>query len=155
MSVTNLESHITESLLEYLLNIIQDDDIANMSKLASMTVLNKFFKTDADHSLKYRCVQADLVCSLLMALDTGLSQTCQPYDTVYVKVAMEIMWEVSKMPIGQLSKVISEVLIRSLLMYLDVDGEFYRLVCIIYHNDLYLKTIFHVLFRLKIKNKSY
>ena len=117
---------MTESLLEYLLNIIQEDDIGNMSKLASMTVLNKFFKSDTDHSLKYRCVQADLVCSLLMALDTGLAPNCQPYDTVYVKVAMEIMWELSKMPIGQLSKVISEVVIRTLLTYLDVDGEFYR-----------------------------
>ena len=126
LSIHNMESHIAESVLEYLLNIVQDDNIGSMSKLASLTVLNKLFKTDTDNGLKFKCVQADLVCSLLMALDTGLSPTCHPADTVYVSVAMEIMWQLSKMPIGQMQKMISESVIRSLLAYLDVDGEFYR-----------------------------
>ena len=126
LALNNMESHIAESVLEYLLNIIQDDEIGNMSKLAALAVLNKLFKTDTDHGLKYRCVQADLVCSLLIALDAGLSQTCHPADTVYVQVAMEIMWQLSKMQIGQLQTLITESVIRSLLAYLDVDGEFYR-----------------------------
>ena len=128
LALNNMESHIAESVLEYLLNIIQDDEIGNMSKLAALAVLNKLFKTDTDHGLKYRCVQADLVCSLLIALDAGLSQTCHPADTVYVQVAMEIMWQLSKMQIGQLQTLITESVIRSLLAYLDVDGEFYRYV---------------------------
>ena len=126
LSVKNMESHIAESILEYLLNIIQDDDLGNMSKLASLTVLNKLFKTDEDNGLKYKCVQADLVCSLLMAMDAGLSPTCPHADTVYVSVAMEILWQLSRMPIGQLQKVINESVIHGLLAYMDVDGEFYR-----------------------------
>ena len=114
------------TVLNYLLNLIQAEEVSNMARLAALSVLNKLFsESDNDCEIQAFCLRKGIVSSLVLTLDIGFLSTCDSSDLVYICVAMETMWRLSTLPGHMMQPLISEFLIRRLLTYIDVEGDFF------------------------------
>ncbi|KAK3577801.1 hypothetical protein CHS0354_024845 [Potamilus streckersoni] len=118
-------SNITEGVLEYLINVTQSN-VGCMTKLSGFAVLNELFKEDQNNISKVICMKQGLLDSVLIALDSALLCEIDTCDTVYVSVAMELLWQMSKLSIGQIQPLISKMVISRLVQFLNVNGQFYK-----------------------------
>lgn len=116
----------TESILQYLLEIVQTKNIGNMAKLASLSIINSLLLRQIGNKVTKLCLNSSFTTSLLSLVESGLNKLGDPSDYVCVSVAMEILCQYSKLPVSDLDNLNSESVIRCLLEYLDINGRFFR-----------------------------
>ncbi|KAL3870851.1 hypothetical protein ACJMK2_038886 [Sinanodonta woodiana] len=122
---TAVLSNITEGVLEYLINVTKSN-VGCMTKLSGFAILNELFKEDQNNISKVIGMKQGLLDSILFAIDSALSCETDTFDTVYVIVAMELLWQMSQLPIGQIQPLISKMVIGRLVQFLNVNGQFYK-----------------------------
>lgn len=116
----------SESILQYLRDIVETDNISNMTKLASLSILNKIFLKEQGNSLQTKCLQSEFTSCLLTMLDSGLNGLSDPSEAVTISVAMEILCQFSKLPVDTIQCLVTETTVRTLLDYLNSCSKFYQ-----------------------------
>ena len=114
------------SIISFLIDIVDTREICNSGKLASMYILNKLFLKENGAELKLKCLNSELTSSLGTLIDSGLNGQDDPVHTMCVSVAMEILSQLSKLPVYMIQSLITESVIDRLLGYINTSSNFYQ-----------------------------
>ncbi|KAK3088879.1 hypothetical protein FSP39_024925 [Pinctada imbricata] len=116
-------SDVEDTVIGYISWLAQTED-NKMIKLAGLTLVQEFLKKDcSDGRLKVKLLQNGVLDGLINAFDMGAHDIG---DLVFLDVAMKCLFHFSKLSISPLQPMISDNILRRLLLLMDTSQNFFQ-----------------------------
>lgn len=95
----------------------------SMLKLAGLTLVQEFLKSDKKGEVKLTFLQNGILEPLLMAFDKGMASH---KDLVYLRVSLSCIFFLSGLPVSPVQPLICEQVIKRMLQVIDQKSSFYQ-----------------------------
>lgn len=112
---------ISEKSLDYLLGLIKVEG-STMTKLSALTIIHQLMMNDPNNDVKSIFLQNGILEWILLDFDVGFDSE---ENSVFLEVALNILWNISKLPVCLVQPMISQIIIRRLISMFDETTPFY------------------------------
>lgn len=112
---------ISEKSLNYLLGLIKVEG-STMTKLSALTIIHQLMMNDSNNDVKSIFLQNGILEWILLDFDVGFDSE---ENSVFLDVALNILWNISKLPVCLVQPMISQIIIRRLISMFDETTPFY------------------------------
>lgn len=112
---------IPEKSLNYLLGLIKVEG-STMTKLSALTIIHQLMMDDPNNDVKSIFLQNGILEWILLDFDVGFDSE---ENSVFLEVALNILWSISKLSVCLVQPMISQIIIRRLISMFDETTPFY------------------------------
>ncbi|XP_052094600.1 uncharacterized protein LOC127730306 [Mytilus californianus] len=114
---------ITEKSLNYLLSLTRlDIEGSSMTRLAALSVIQQLMTVDPTGDVRILFLSNGILEHILMEFDFGFESE---ENSIFLEVSLNILWNLSKLAVCPLQPLITEVVIRRLVLLFDSTSSFY------------------------------
>ncbi|CAC5373962.1 unnamed protein product [Mytilus coruscus] len=114
---------ITEKSLNYLLSLTRlDIEGSLMTRLAALSVIQQLMTVDPTGDVRTLFLSNGILEQILMEFDFGFESE---ENSIFLEVSLNILWNLSKLAVCPLQPLITEVVIRRLILLFDSTSSFY------------------------------